>query len=196
MLVDQIWPRKNHLKANSYLFALIAVALWGTTFAVSKFVTPDPLSPLCFTAIRTFLGGMALFIFLIAKGEFVAFKEMVKRHLPTFLGLGAGLYSLAYIFQYWGLMYTSSINQSILSNTQTFWVVVVNLFIFKHRPNKIFLLGAIISFGGVFYIIFQDGLSTTSVTLLGDVISLIAFLFWGSYTAMSKPISMKENPFM
>jgi drug/metabolite transporter (DMT)-like permease len=182
------------VKGNSYLFAVLAVALWGTTFAISKFVTPNPLSPLCFTAIRTFLGGLALIIYIISKGEFRVFKDMIKRHITTFLGLGAGLYSLAYVFQYWGLMYTSSINQSILSNTQTFWVVVVNLLIFKHRPKMLFLIGALISFVGVFYIIFQDGLSTMSATLLGDIISLIAFLFWGSYTAMTKPISMKENP--
>lgn len=180
--------------AHPYLFAIISVSLWGTTFAVSKFVTPTPLSPLSFTAIRTFLGGLALLLYIIAKGEFQAFKTMISHHFGTFLCLGAGLYSLAYVFQYWGLMYTSSINQSILSNTQTFWVVVFNLFIFKHRPNKVFLLGAIISFIGVFFIIFQDGLSASSVTFLGDVISLVAFLFWGSYTAMSKPISMKENP--
>lgn len=180
--------------SHPYLFAIISVTLWGTTFAVAKFVTPTPLSPLSFTAIRTFLGGLALLLYIITKGEFQAFKTMVSQHIGTFLSLGAGLYSLAYVFQYWGLMYTSSINQSILSNTQTFWVVVFNLFIFKHRPNKIFLVGAIISFTGVFFIIFQDGISASSATFLGDVISLVAFLFWGSYTAMSKPISMKENP--
>lgn len=179
---------------RSYIFAIIATVLWGTTFAIGKIVVPNPLSPITFTCIRTVFGAGILILFILIRHEFHFFMEVFHRRFFILLAIGMILYSGAYVVQYWGLSYTYAIHQTIMANTQTFWVVVFNFLIFKRKSSRSFLLGAIISFIGVLFVIINENIEFSSATLRGDLISLVAFILWGGYTAFSKPISTQENP--
>jgi drug/metabolite transporter (DMT)-like permease len=180
---------------KSYIQATITILFWGTTFAISKLVLNKPLNPITFTAIRSLLGFVILFLFLAIKGEIKAWLKVLKKHFPNFLIIGAGLYSFAYIVQYWGISSTFAMNQAIISNTQTFWVVIINLIVFKKKPKPRFVLGAILAFVGVLFVLMNDQFQLSTDTLKGDIISIFAFILWGAYTAFSKPISTKEKPF-
>jgi drug/metabolite transporter (DMT)-like permease len=106
-----------------------------------------------------------------------------------------GFFAGGYIVQYIGLSLTTGIHQSIISNTQTFWVVVFNLLFFHQKPKKIFMLGAACAFVGTTLVLANSSLSFTSLQFVGDLISLVAFMLWGGYTAFTKPLSTKANPF-
>ena len=154
---------------------------------------PFPFSPIGLTAFRTTAGVLLLLFFLLIKRKLKSFFEIFWHNLLSFIGIGIGLFAIAYLFQYWGLIYTSAINQSIISNTQIFWVVVFNYFIFKQKPKWLFVLGLGIAFIGVLLILLND-LASTKVYLLGDLISIIAYTLWGGYTAISKSLASRENP--
>jgi len=183
--------------SQAYSAAFGSVLLWGTSFAVTKFVMPEPLDVITFTALQTLIGTISIFIIFLLKGEISAWFKTFRRNFGTFLGLGICCYSGAYLLQFWGLSLSSAINQSIISNTQTFWVILLNILVFKHRTSRIFIFGTILAFVGITIVVipFDQGMNLSWNTIGGDVLSLISFMLWGAYTAFSQPISMKENVF-
>jgi drug/metabolite transporter (DMT)-like permease len=183
----------NSVRA-SYLAAVLAILFWGTTYALSKFVVPDPLSPMTFTAIRSVLGLGSLLLFLALSKQIQAFKIVFVKHFWSFLMIGAIFYTGAYVVQYWGISYTTATHQAIISETQTFWVVLINFVYFKQKPRKIFLLGALLAFIGVVLVATNDDFSLSPDTITGDIISIFAFILWGAYTAFCKPLTNEERP--
>ena len=178
----------------SYLAAILAILFWGTTYALSKFVVPDPLSPITFTAIRSVLGFGSLLIYLVLSRQIRLFLQVFRKHIWAFLIIGSIFYTGAYVVQYWGISHTTATHQAIISETQTFWVVLINLFIFKQKPRKIFILGAFLAFIGVVLVATNDDFSVSPDTITGDTISIFAFILWGAYTAFSKPLTGQERP--
>jgi drug/metabolite transporter (DMT)-like permease len=181
---------------KAYLSAIFAVSLWGTTFSIAKLVTPTPLSPLTFTMIRTCFGFLSLFTYLILSKQVHSWIEIQKKHFVTLICLGIFSYAISYLLQYAGLALTTATSQAIMSNTQTFWVVIINFVIFKRKPKPIFLFGALLAFLGVFLVVYQDDITISTTTLIGNIISLVSFLSWGAYTAFSKKISTEESPLL
>ena len=178
---------------KAYLAAFFAIVFWGTTFAVGKLVTPVPLNSISFTMIRTIFGGLVLLLYLGVTHQIQAWIEILKRYRWQLLCLGAFGFTLSYILQYWALSMTTATNQSIISNTQTFWVVILNFIVFHRKPKAIFVIGAILAFIGVILVIFNGELGVTPVTLKGDLLSILTFFSWGAYTTFTKPLSMKEK---
>jgi drug/metabolite transporter (DMT)-like permease len=183
-------------KSNAYLSALISVFLWGTMFSVTRFIMPTPLSFFNACAIQTIIAFLFFFAILIIQQKFSKWWKFSIKNWKILIILGVICYSGAYIFQYSGLNFTTSINQSILSNTQTFWVIIFNFFIYKHRSNIIFIIGSIFGFFGIIILLSSPSniFILTNATLLGDILSLLAFALWGAYTSISQPISIKEDP--
>jgi drug/metabolite transporter (DMT)-like permease len=181
---------------KAYFGAIFALAFWGTTFAIGKLVVPDPLDPFTFTAIRTVFGFFSLFAYLAITHQIGPWILIVKQYWKKLVLLGAIGYALSYVLQYWGISHTTATNQSIISNTQTFWVVFLNFLVFKRKPKAIFMVGAILAFFGVTLVIFDGGWTLSNTTLFGDIISLAAFLCWGIYTAFTKPLTSKEHPLL
>ena len=168
--------------------------IWGTTFALSKFIVPHYLDPFVFTALRTIIGAITLFTFLTFSKQLKNWWFSFKKNIWIYVIIGIMFYSIAYILQYIGIIYTLSMNQAIISNTQIFWVVLFNVIFLKKKPSKKYIPGAILSFLGVSFIILNENFKISQETIVGDVISIVAFMFWGLYTFASKPMNEKENP--
>jgi drug/metabolite transporter (DMT)-like permease len=179
--------------SKSYLFAVIAVLIWGTTFALSKFILP-PLNPITFTAIRSVIGITVLLLFLIVTHQVHQWIVVFKKRFFNLLWVGIIFYAGSYLLQYWGIMYTTATNQAMLSNTQTFWLVFFNFIILKKKPSKRFILGAILAFIGVLFIILNEEFQISPETIKGDLISIVTFIFWGLYSFCVKPLSEQEKP--
>ena len=73
---------------RSYLAGFIAILLWGTTFALSKFVLPDPLNPIVFTTIRTFLGMLVLVGYILYTHQYSAWIVFIKKEYKQLLLIG------------------------------------------------------------------------------------------------------------
>jgi len=181
-------------KARAYLYAIISMILWGFTFPLSIKVTPEPLNILTYSAIRLFFGVLALFTYISMTRQLKEWFKVFKRNFSYFILIGVLFYVVPFLLQFWSLGLTTPINQSILSNTQIFWVVIFNLIFFKQKPEFKFLIGLILTIFGVLILLVDGNLGFSSSTLMGDLFSLISFILWGGYTAFTKPISMKEKP--
>jgi drug/metabolite transporter (DMT)-like permease len=102
----------------------------------------------------------------------------------------AALSALAGIFfaldlAFWntGLLYTSAANATLLANTAPLWVGIGSILLFRERLSGWFWLGMAIALSGAAMILGGDLLHPSAATILGlgDVLALIAGLFYGSY---------------
>ncbi len=176
-----------------YLAAIVAFLFWGTSFAFGKVVSPNPLSPLSITAFRTLIGTITLFLIIFFSGKLKEWFLDFKKNLWKYLIMGICVYSLAFLLEYWALSHTKASNQAILSNTMVIWVVIINYFIFHHKPKVIFLVGMLFAIIGAMLIMISDDLSFSGEYILGDIGTLIAYLIWGFYSAFMAKINIKSN---
>ncbi len=107
--------------------------------------------------------------------------------------MGICVYSLAFLMEYWALSYTKASNQAILSNTMVIWVVIINYFVFHHKPKKAFLIGMFFAIIGAVLIMISEDFSFSGQYILGDIGTLIAYLIWGFYSAFMAKINANTN---
>ena len=179
-------------KQSSYIIAVVAMIIWGTTFPLSKLVIP-PLTGTIFTLIRVTFALVIFLIYLQLIHQFREFWQLFTSRFWFFLGLGGILYGLSYAVQYYAIRYTTAINQSILSNFTTFFVILLNFIIYRRKPQKKFVIGLVFGVIGAILIIVDDNFSLSSGTLLGDLLTLFSFFIWAGYVIVSKPIAEREN---
>lgn len=123
---------------------LLSVTLfWGTTFILSKLTLKDVPLPL-FLFIR--LGIAAIVINIIALRFRSGFTAQTFRHGAI---LGVLLY-LSYLFQMWGIQYTSASNAGFITGLSVVLVPIFGFIFFNLKPAKNVLIGIVLAFGGLF----------------------------------------------
>ena len=167
---------------------------WGTAFPFSKYIVDKSINPIVFLALRMSFALLFCFVYLIFSRQIKNWFYMFKRNFWLLLVLGMILYSSSYIIQYFGVRYTTAINQTIISNTTTFFVVFLNFVLYRHKPTKIFVISMITGFLGVLLIMLNDNLQISSETVIGDLLTLLSFFIWALYVVFNREISIKENP--
>jgi drug/metabolite transporter (DMT)-like permease len=178
---------------NHYALAFIAFFIWGMTFPFAKMVIP-PLSSYSFVFLRSLMGFVFLFFLLILKKEITSWWQSLKaRFWPIFL-FSLGPFVISYVIQFYAIQFTTAINQSIIAQTIVVWVVIINFLVFKQKPKLKFVVGIIVGIFGVVLIITKPNFAISEENLKGDLLSVVAFISWASYTAFSKPMVQKTKP--
>ncbi|MHA1372105.1 MAG: DMT family transporter, partial [Promethearchaeota archaeon] len=132
-------------------------------------------------------------ISLSLKKKIGMIKPMLRRHYKSLIFIGTVCFGLAYIMQYTALPLTTTINQAILLNLQVFFVILINKLHFKQKTSWHIIIGVIIAFIGVIFINIKNDLSYSFSTIWGDLLTIVSCIFWGFFTALSKPICDQEE---
>ena len=87
-----------------------------------------------------------------------------------------------FFFSLWNtsIMLSKASISTLLANLAPVWVGLGALLFMKEKPNKIFWIGTAISIVGVAIIIGMKDISGASLTL-GNILAIIASLFYGAY---------------
>lgn len=176
-----------------YLSILSVVFLWGTSFAISKIALYE-LSPLNLAGLR-FIVASLIFgaILVIQKGDrLVERKDMFKLIIMGFLSITSYFY-----IQYTGLLYTTSINASLLLATSPVWTTIASVITRQERVNLKAVGGILLAFMGVSLVISKGNLFMlfASDTIYGDMLMLSNSLVWAVFTVYGKKIMQKYSPF-
>lgn len=172
-------------------FLLLCVsAIWGANLVAVKFLLGD-LSPINVILIRFITGSILLFLLLF-------FLEDVK--VPprdiwrlTLLGaVGIALYQFLFTF---ALKYTSAVNVGILINMSPIYGGFLSSLFGYEKFVKKRLLAIVTGFAGVYILMTKgDWASFMGGDVAGNVLALLASLFWALYTILSKPLLEKHSP--
>lgn len=165
------------MKATLYL--IISAIMWGLNFHLLKLM----LSSVHFIEAgfwRYFFGVIALGIY--TRKSFPRWN-LFKKHITGILIVGIlGLFCFN-ILLFWGLMYTSSINASLIISLNPMVTLFLAYFFLKTSVNYRQLIGAFIGIIGVVYLISKGDLLNLNLFVFskGDTLILVAMFLSAFY---------------
>lgn len=188
-------PDVNKDRLVGIIFVLIAQFLFGTTFAVNKFVIDvEGVHPLVMAHHRTFIVLICLFPFLKrCKGSTVWTWVDWKR----VMFIGAVAYTGGMTFEYFGTRYTTASNVSLIVSTEMIFSIFLAVLLLKEKLHVHTIIGGICAFFGMGLVVYQDIQSAEfhmNSALLGDGLVLCSVIGWGMYNIFSKKVLNHSDP--
>ncbi len=161
------------------LLLLFTALIWGINYPVIKFALEDFL-PLAFSAPRFLVASLCMAVALAFSKQ--GFKVAPRHLLPMFIfGLSASTINQSLITI--GMTYTKAGNAAlILGTTPIFTALISRLRRHEHFTARA-ILGLAVSFTGLALIILAgDKEVNFAGSLKGDLMLLLAAMFWAIYT--------------
>jgi drug/metabolite transporter (DMT)-like permease len=182
---------KKYLYHPYFLLILVSL-IWGFNFSVVK-MGIMAIGPLAFSFLRFILSALLMFfvLYITEKNPWVEVKD-----LPYFLFLGLLGFGIYQPLWSYGLKLSLASHSALILSLSP---VVVSLVAFLRKEELvggINLLGVIVGFGGVMFLVSQGGsgdYSSESV-LYGDLLTLGAAISWGLYSYFGKNMVKKYSP--
>lgn len=177
--------KKNELKGH--VMALIAIFIWGTTFISTKIILKN-LTPVEILFYRFLIAYFAL---IIIYPKFHKIKSLREELL--FLSLGLSGVALYFFVENTALKYTLASNVGLLLSTAPiFTALLAHYFTHDEKFNKNFLVGFVVAIAGIFLVIF-NGKFVLKLNPMGDILALLAAVFWAVYSILLKKVSKEYN---
>ncbi len=175
--------------SNGHFAALFTALVWGTTFISTKILLAG-LQPVEILFLRFVLGLLALLAFCPKR-----FKGTTARQELTFAAAGLCGVCLYYLLENIALTCTLASNVSVIVSVSPFFTAILSRLVTKEeklRPS--FFLGFALAMTGIVLISLPgDGLGFDP---LGDLLALLAALFWACYSLLSRRIGGFGYPTM
>ncbi|MCR5184767.1 MAG: DMT family transporter [Bacilli bacterium] len=181
-------------KVLSLLGLILVVVLWGIAPVISKFLFDNNYaSPALLTAIRGLLSVIAMGIIILATG---IYKKLTKAYwicVPAGLILG-----LAYLLQFVGLNDTTPAKNTFLESLSCITVPITMFILVKEKPGWVSVLAALACLFGSF-VLCGNGWDFTAMftsPTKGDILSMIAGIFFGIDIAFTKVFAKGKDPLL
>ena len=164
---------------------LLAVLIWSMNIAVTRYVV-DYISPVSISFYRWLVAFLVLTPFMATRvwRERVLIQQYWKK-LAVLAAFGMVLYQgLGYTAAH----YTSATNMGIINAFIPIFTIFVSMFLLKEIPNRFAIVGSILSFLGLLYVMAQGNLAglIQSGGHLGDVMMVVAVFFYAFYGVFLK----------
>jgi len=179
--------RHDHLDATAISLLLACCLFWGFQQVLVKATLPEV--PPVFQAAFRFVGA-TLLLWLWCRWRGIS---LTARDGSLRAGLLAGaLFAIEFACLYIGLQYTSASRLTVFLYTSPFWVaVLVPLFVpsEKLRPQQ--WLGLVCAFVAVVFALREGFMASGGgLTWRGDLLGLVAGMFWGLTTVVIRSTSL------
>ncbi len=155
------------------------------------------MHPFALNAFRFVVSTAALWVMMaFMNGSFRLFIwKDIKPHLWSVAGLGMlgyFFYQLAFIL---GIERTTAGNSALIMSSTPIWTALLGIFFGFERLSRQAWFGLFISLMGTFLIVLygNNSLDLSGDFFLGNLITLLAAILWGSYTTFSRPITQKVD---
>jgi drug/metabolite transporter (DMT)-like permease len=157
---------------------LLVCLIWGLNFSVTKSAF-DQIPPLPFTAVRFVVSSLLLLLVLrLVEGPAMLRAGTMK--LLVILGiLGNTCYQLVFTL---GLARTTASNSALILSTVPTVVAVFAGALGLERITTRMWIGIALGTLGVIAVISTRGVAFDARTLTGDLLTVLAVLFWAGYT--------------
>ncbi|WP_288398229.1 DMT family transporter [uncultured Acinetobacter sp.] len=174
----------------AFLLPLIAVLIWSMNIAVTRYAV-DLIEPASISFYRWFIAFIVLTPFMLFKVW--TQRALVRRHLGQLAILSAFGMVLYQGLSYTAAHYTTATNMGIVNAFIPVFTIFVSMLILKDIPNRFAIVGSIISFLGLLYIL-GKGDFTTLLNMgghSGDLLMVVAVFFYAFYGVFLKKWQLK-----
>jgi drug/metabolite transporter (DMT)-like permease len=178
---------KDHIDSKGLTAIVILTILWGINYAAIKFSNTG-LSPVFTTFLRSLIASFLGIIYCV-----VVKQPLFHRGILLFHGFVVGLlFGLEFVCLYLGMLYTDAARAAVFVYLSPFIVALGAHFFLKERLNLLKTVGLVLAFIGV-YLVFRDKPHTSGrLMLLGDILEILAAIFWGATTLYIKKYLARE----
>jgi len=170
------------------IYALIAVATWGTSFVTGKFlVSQAKADPITVAFYRFALSSVLLVAYMAAIGQAGKLRVFARQPLMLiFLG-ATGVYGMG-LFSMLSFNYTTASNAQIIMNANPVLIVPLAMLV-GERPRFLRCLGVLMGLVGC--VLVTHGTTTSAPApghshLIGGALALLSGLSWAAYTVWGK----------
>lgn len=171
-------------KANMGRLALLVTTLiWGTSFVILK-KTLDSVSTLYILAFRFTGAALLMLLFGIR-----SLKKLNKSYLIGGTLMGICLV-IAYVFQTYGLVYTTPGKNAFITATYCVLVPFLYWIIYKKKPDKYNVMAGFICITGIGFVSLESDFTVN----MGDFLTLISGLFFGLHIIITGQHSEGKSP--
>lgn len=177
-----------NLKPHLAIFA--ANLIYGINYTIAKDVMPKYILPFGFIFCRV-LGALLLFTIV---GFFV--KEKVAKKDFGRLAI-CGLFGVCanQLMFFYGLNQTTPINAGIIMTSNPILVLIASAIILKSKITWLKITGIALGvIGALMILLFKEGFSFGSDTMMGDTFIFLNALSYGVYLVLAKPLMNKYKP--
>ncbi len=187
--------QKGFVSRDDALILLI-IMIWGINFPILKqalsAMHPFALNVFRFIVSMVALGGAMA----IKKRSFRIFSwPTLKPHFRRVLSmglLGYFLYQVAFIM---GIERTTAGNSALIMASTPIWTAIVGILFKFERLRMQAWLGLGLSLLGTFLVVLfgRNAVHLSGEYVTGNLITLVAAVLWGSYTAFSRPMTKRVD---
>lgn len=169
---------------NRGRLALLGTTLiWGSTFVIIKSALDD-ITPTWLLAMRFF--GAAVLISLFVFGKL---KSLDRGYIKGGTVMGTVL-AAAYIFQTYGLYYTTPGKNAFLTAVYCILVPFLYWLIFKRKPDKYNVIAAMLGLVGMGFVCLQNDLTVNT----GDVLTIFCGMFFAVHIIVTAHFVEDRDP--
>jgi len=174
----------------AFVLPVIAVIIWSLNIVVTRYAA-DLISPVSISFYRWLIAFLILTPFML--GKVWEQRQLIMQHwlqLAVLSAFGMVLYQgLAYTAAH----YTTATNMGLINAFIPVFTILVSFFILKDIPNRFAIMGSILSFCGLIYVMAQGNLSALwqSGAHWGDLLMVVAVFFYAFYGVFLKKWQLK-----
>jgi drug/metabolite transporter (DMT)-like permease len=169
---------------------LLVCLIWGLNFSVTKLALAQ-IPPLPFTAVRFIISSLLLWLILrLAERRAAPSREGLKT-LVVLGVVGNTCYQLTFTL---GLDRTAASNSALILSTVPTVVAVFAGLLGLERITRRMWWGIGLGTLGVVLVIATRGVGFEMSTLVGDLLTVLAVLFWAAYTVGLRRVPSGVSP--
>ena len=172
-------------KLLGYLYVIITMSAWGSTYVVSKFILGS-VPPFTLLLLRYIVAAVVLLIIMVKKGS----SKIERQDYKYILFIGFVGYFLGVGAQFVGTQLSNASMASLINSTNPIFIILFAVPILKEKVTINKVISIIAAFIGTYIII--GGVQGSSM-LIGIFACIIATSAWSLMSVVSKRATEKYN---
>ena len=185
--------------SKNLLIAVILILVsfvWAGSFIVVDIVTKE-MDPIDLGFLRFLVATPLMILIAVVRKKPLL---LPKKELPWLVVLGLTGVTLLYLFQFLGIHYTNAPTASVLINTNVIFIAILSGLFLHETLTRKRVAGIVLSFIGVFVIMFSDiskqALTFDNLFFIGGILMLLSALCWALYSFVGKRLLKTYDEFV
>ena len=169
----------------AYALPMIAVLIWSLNITVTRYVA-EFISPISISFYRWLIAFVLMSPFVLL--SVWKYRTEIRQHAWQFALLGACGMVFYQGLAYSAAHYTTATNMGIINAFTPIFTIFISIFILKEMPTRYAVIGGILSFLGLLYVMSQGNLQSLMHLAghWGDLLMILAVFLYAFYGVFLK----------
>ena len=169
----------------AYALPMIAVLIWSLNITVTRYVA-EFISPISISFYRWLIAFVLMSPFVLL--SVWKYRTEIRQHAWQFALLGACGMVFYQGLAYSAAHYTTATNMGIINAFTPIFTIYISIFILKEMPTRYAVIGGILSFLGLLYVMSQGNLQSLMHLAghWGDLLMILAVFLYAFYGVFLK----------